>query len=387
MTDNILLGRLSNLKIVIATHVYATGPAQELEDYLKDKVKELMFIGHPFKYAIEINSFYKLYQDGLIKDSTKAYGFKFPELFMYFKDIWYNFYWAMAYQGKLDIYFGVDPLNAFVGIILKKIGKVKKVILYTIDYTPKRFKNKLLNWVYHRIDSFCVQECDFVWNLSDRMTKARMEKGIKKCVHQIVVPIGVNFDNIQRQEQSKVNRRYFVYMGHLRKKQGLELVLDGFNDIVKEVPDARLVIIGGGSLEAEIKEMVAKNNLSNYVEFKGYLAEHSEVEKTLTTCGVGLALYEPGYDSITWYTDPSKPKQYMASGLPVIITAVPQISEEVRLRNLGVVIDYNKKSFVAGALRLLHDDKLYFECRENAIEFVSSMSWDNIFSKSLTICL
>ncbi|MDD5476677.1 MAG: glycosyltransferase [Candidatus Omnitrophica bacterium] len=387
MTESILLDRLRSLKVAIVTHVYATGPAQELEVYLKDKVASLIFIGHPFKFAADIRSFCKIYQKGVIKKQTKAYGFRLPELLMYFKDLLYTFYWVIYYQGKLDIYFGVDPLNAFVGIILKKLGKVEKVILYTIDYTPKRFENKFLNWVYHRVDSFCVQESDFVWNLSARMAKARMKKGIKRYEHQMVVPIGVNSGKIEGSRKERVNRNYFVYMGHLRKNQGLELVVDGFSDIIKVVPDARLVIIGGGCLEAGIKKIVVENNLSTYVEFKGYLPEHSDVENILATCGIGLALYEPSPDSITWYTDPSKPKQYMASGLPVIITAVPEISEEIKSRGLGIVINYNRESFVNGALRLLRDDKLYFECRKNATEFVSSMRWDNIFSKALSSCL
>ena len=46
--------KLRNLKVVIVTHVFATGPAQELEEYLKERVKFLIFIGHPFSFAMVI---------------------------------------------------------------------------------------------------------------------------------------------------------------------------------------------------------------------------------------------------------------------------------------------------------------------------------------------
>jgi len=387
MIDSVLLKRLSKLKIAIVTHVYATGPAQELESYLKDKVKSLIFIGHPFKFAASINSFYKIYQEHKLSKESKTIAYKLPEIFTYFKDIIYSFYWINSCKGRFDIYFGVDPLNALVGIILKKLRKVRKVIYYTIDYSPRRFKNRLLNWIYHRIDSFCVLRSDFVWNLSDRMMKERLKKGINKIGHQIVVPIGVNFENIKRLSEDKINRKHLVYMGHLRSNQGLELIIDAFKSIVKEVPDSRLVIIGGGSLESKIRKMVSEEGLSNSVDFHGYIPEHADVEKILITCGIGLALYEPSPDSVTWYTDPSKPKQYMATGLPVIITSVPSISEEVRLRNLGIVVDYDKGSLVDGVLRLFRDDNFYFDCRRNAIEFSSKMSWNNIFSDTLAKCL
>ena len=101
----------------------------------------------------------------------------------------------------------------------------------------------------------------------------------------------------------------------------------------------------------------------------------------------GLALYEPDPYSITWYADPSKPKQYMASGLPVIITSVPTISDEIKSKKLGLVVNYNKESFVNGVSKLLLDNKFYFECRRNAIEFSSTVRWEDIFSNTLVRCL
>lgn len=35
-------------KIIITTHVYGTGPSQDLKGYLvNNKIKKLLFIGHP----------------------------------------------------------------------------------------------------------------------------------------------------------------------------------------------------------------------------------------------------------------------------------------------------------------------------------------------------
>ena len=379
--------KLKNMKVAIVTHVYTTGPAQELEDFLRVRVKELMFVGHPFKFSNDTRSFYRIYRDGALSSKYILYDFRAPEIILYLKDVFYTLLWILSRQGKFDLYVGADPLNSLVGIILKKIGKVKKAVLYTIDYAPKRFNNKVLNWIYHQIDSYCVRRSDFVWNLSARMIKERLKKGIDKTEHQMVVPIGVNFDRIKRFNEEKINQKVFVYMGHLRKHQGLELIVDSFSDIVSDFPGAKLMFIGGGTLFSSIKQKVIEKKLEDYVEFKGYVSDHAEVESLLTMCGIGLALYEPDSDSVTWYADPSKPKQYMACGLPVIITAVPQISEEVRLRNLGIVVEYNKKSFIQAALKLLMDKTLYLECRRNAIEFASEMRWDNIFNTALSRCL
>ena len=218
--------KLKCMKVAIVTHVYATGPAQELEDFLKSRVNELIFIGHPFKYAHDTRSFYKVYKSGILINEHFAFDYRVPEIILYFKDFLYTFFWLIFSKDKLDLYVGADPLNGLTGFLLKKAGKVKKTVLYTVDYGPKRFSNKLLNWIYHKLDSFCVRNSDLVWNLSARMAEERKKKGIVNINNQIVVPIGVNFDRIERRDISKINRYSLVYMGHVKKHQGLELVIE-----------------------------------------------------------------------------------------------------------------------------------------------------------------
>jgi len=277
---------LKTTKIVIVTHVFATGPAQELESYLRKRLSSLMFVGHPFSFALRIRSFCRIYNKGEPIKERVAFAWKLPGFFMYLKDILLTIFWTMKYPGKLDLYIGANPLNALTGLFLKKLGKTKKVIFYAIDYAPHRFDNKLLNWIYHKIDSFCAEKCDFVWNLSERMVEARREKGVKRTDNQMVVPIGVHFERIKRREINQIKRKHLVYMGHLRKKQGLELIIESLSEIVKKMPEIKLIIIGTGELEKYLKEKVQKSGLINYVEFKGYVEDHKEVERMLTECAV-----------------------------------------------------------------------------------------------------
>lgn len=369
-------------KVAIVTHVFATGPAQELEEYLKDKVPFLLFIGHPFSYASDRRSFYKIYNGEFLINRT-AFSWKLPELLIYFKDVLYTLCWTIKCSKKFDLYIGADPLNALSGIMLRKIGKVKKVIFYCIDYVPKRFNNRLLNWIYHQIDKFCAEHSDCVWNLSERMITARKKEGIKRTDNQMVVPVGVRLERIKRLDIGQINRNHLVYMGHLRKNQGLQLLIDSLPEIITKNPNVKLIIIGTGELEQYLKNKVRELNLIANVEFKGYIEDHKDIEDILSTCGVGLSLYEPHQDSFTWHTDPSKPKQYLACGLPVIITKVPWIAEEIERMPMGIAIDYSKEELVKAINRLMTDNEFYKKCRENAIGYVSGISWDKIFDEAL----
>ena len=371
-------------KVVIVSHIYATGPSQELEKYLiNQKIERLLFIGHPFLYSGDICSFWRLYVKGNRIKSCKAYPWRLPEILMYCKDVLYTFLWVILDKQRYDIYIGADNLNAFTGLLLKKLGMVEKVFFYTIDYIPLRFKNRFLNGVYHWIDSFCIKYCDKVWNLSERMMIEREKKEVssKYREKQITVPVGTNL-NIKICPFEDIDRYTLAFMGHLREGQGLDFLIDLFPEIVSKFYEAKLLIIGTGPLEDSLKKKVSKLGLSGHVKFSGYIEKHEEVEKMLSKCAVGIALYEDNDITYTRYADPGKPKAYMAAGLPVVITNVPAIANEIDKNKAGIAVRYKKKDAVRAIINILSDDLRLIEYRKNALKFARNFEWTLIFESA-----
>ena len=375
---------LSRLAILIVTHSFVTGPAQELERFLRDKAAITAFIAHPFPYCQVTNSSVVMYEDGELTKRFVAPAIKGPDIVFYLKDILLTILFALKLRMKFDLYVGADNLNAFAGLILRRLGIVQSVVFYTIDYIPKRFDNRLLNRVYHFLDKLCCYHCDVVWNVSPIMAEARNERGVLKdqSAPQIVVPLGNNFNEIKRLPFDEINRFHVVYMGHLRKNQGVELVIEAFPKIIDRVPEARLVVIGTGPLQEELKNMVRELRLEKHVDFKGFIQSHAEVEDILTHCAVAVAPYVPHPNSFTYYADPGKPKAYMAAGLPVVITKVPRVAYEIDESKAGIAIEYDEQELVEAIVRLLTNDDLYETYRENAINFASRFTWEEIFTKA-----
>ena len=233
---------LKDKKIIIATHVYATGPSQDLEEYLiKNKAKKLLFIGHPLFYKKNQNgSGYKIYENGALLREKYLKNRKIPSIFSYFKDLVLNICWVFWSKEKWNLFVGVDNLNAFCGVWLKRFRLVKKVVYYVIDYTPQRFENNVVNNIYHWVDKFCVKNCDETWNLSLRMAEAREKyKGLKRKIYnkQKVIPIGIWYDRIPRKDFLKIEKHTLVFMGHILKKQGIQYVLPVIPQIIKKIPD------------------------------------------------------------------------------------------------------------------------------------------------------
>lgn len=367
--------------VVIVSHVYVTGPSQKLRDYLVTRVENLLFIGHPFSYCEDTSSFFIKYRQGRIVEQKKIYPFRLPGILMFFKDALLTFIWVSSSREKYDLYFGVDNLNAFVGLLLKKFKRVKRVIFYTIDFIPQRFPNKILNWIYHQIDNICVRQSDWVWNLSSVMVGEREKKGVspRYRTKQIEVPVGTDLD-VEICHFSEIERYTVVFMGHLREGQGLEFLIDCVPEIIRKVPKARLLLIGGGPLEDELRKQVKQKGLGDKIEITGFVKDFEDINERLTKCAVAVAPYEES--AYTRYTDPGKLKAYLACNLPVVVTKVPRAAYEIEKARCGFAVRCNKKELVDAVAKLLTNEELLKIYRKNALNFARKYSWDKIFARA-----
>lgn len=375
---------------VIVTHEATTGPAHELRDYLISKVKILTFIAHPLLFIPSTRK-KRSYCEEYVQEnkiSRKDAPFlKGPEPFLYLKDCFYSFFWIFFSSKKYDFYVGSGNINAFVGLILKKLRKVKKVIFYCIDYVPVRFQNRLLNKFYHWIDRVCYRSCDFTWNLSERMIEAREKLGLRREPKHLVVPHGVHFKRIERLPFDQINKTEIVYMGTLLEKQGIQHLIQALPVVCKEIPEITFTIIGEGPYEKELKELVSSLGLDQRVRFLGYIEDHKVVEKVMTKAALAVALYDPLSDNFSYYADPGKVKNYLAAGLPVLITDVPAISKQIVRERCGEIVPLEKDKIAQAIIRLLKSQDVLSDYRKKAIEFSSNYEWGSVLKQATSSLL
>ncbi len=370
--------RYNENKLIVTGHITEIyGPVQALENHLKKKKAEFSFITHPLINCSIKNSYFKLYKKGRLKKQKILQRKILPS---YLLDITYNLWITIRKVKNVNLFIGIDNLNAICGIILKKLGYVRKVIYYVIDYTPRRFQNKIMNYLYHAVDKYCVKNCDYIWNISERIANIRERQGVRSDKN-LVVSVGIELDKIPNIDNFKNRRKILVFVSHLDKSKGVQLAIEFLEEVIKKYSDVMLEIIGTGPYEDRLKDLAKGKKLERHIRFLGAMS-HERLLQYLPTCGVALATYLDAPNSITYYADPTKPKEYLACGLPVIITKVPWIAEEVERKKMGIVINYDKEELIDAVVKLLTDDKFYSECRKNAIEFTSNLSWDKIYDEA-----
>jgi len=380
---------IKQAKIAIATHYLTYGPSQALREYLwQEKNNVLLFLAHPLAGSNkEDRSYFELIENGLIKIKKTA-GRRSQSFFWNcLAELFLSIKWLMANRQKYDLFVGVDNWNCLAGLFLKRLGLTKKVVYYVIDYFPKRFDNRLLNLFYYQLDKFCVKYADETWNLSPNMAEAREKfHGMSKERYnrQKVVPIGVWFDTIVRQDFSQVKKHQAVFVGHLLEMMGVQLAIRAIPLIIKKIPDFHFLVIGGGEYEAALKNLAKEIGVESQITFTGWIKDRQERDRLMADSAVGLATFNTDIlDEKVKNADPAKIKDYLVLGLPVILTNAPSNAYDLQDNGCGLVVGYQAASLVDALVEMLLNEQKLAQYRVNALRYIKQYNWPVIFDFNL----
>jgi glycosyltransferase involved in cell wall biosynthesis len=389
MQSDKFLSQLRSKRIIVSTHVYGTGASQDLVRYLVDKkITQVLYIGHPLFYDTRLRgSGYELYIKGKkIKEKYTPHR-KIPLLVSFIVHASKSFVWSLS-QGKTwDLYVGSNNVNAFVGLMLKKIGVVAKVVYYVIDFNPTRYENPMLNYLYHALDQYCVTNADETWNLSPRM-----QQGREKYFHffggrQRVIPVGIWRDSLAANPFTTVRKHTLVFLGHILQKQGIGHVISAIPIIREQIRDFEFLVIGGGEYLDTLRQQVAKLKIGKHVRFTDYVEDHREIDKMLSHCALAVALYEK-YDgknlNFTYFAEPTKLKSYLSQGLPVLLSNVPYNAKEIEDHNCGKIITNNPQSIAKEVVSIFNNTETLRDMRKNVIIYRKQFDWERIFNQALS---
>ncbi len=353
--------------ILIATHavfdeqdIPRHGTGTELGNYFRGKKLDYCFVRHALNG--EAQSEIEDVRRGVAK--KKAVGFKRLMLpLRLLQDQILNFYLLFKYQKRLELFIGIDPLNATSGIIAKKLGIIDKVIFYTADYAHNRFANKYINRMYHKIDQFAAKNADQVWNVSSRIANERRKQGIG-AHKNFFIPNTPEFKKTKRLPLNKINKHDLVIVSNLTNAIDYPLMIKAVKRLKAKYTDIRLVIIGSGELEHGLKKLVSKLKLKTSILFLGSKS-HDEVLEILSQSGVGVAMYTKN-KPWTVFGDSLKVREYLACGLPVIMNDIAATADDISKFHAGIVLQENE-DFEQAVDMILSSAKKYIFYRKNAI--------------------
>ena len=293
--------------------------------------------------------------------------------------------WSLSDNNRYDYLIGLESVNAIAGIILRKLGKYKRVIYYVSDYSPNRYPQKWFNRLYLSLDRYSAMHADYIWDVSPAIQKARIQAGMDpaKTAPVIHVPNGLYPSQIKSASAAEISPHAMVYMGTLGPENGPDVAIEALALVRKKFPDATLHIIGGSEKDfAWLKPYINQNHLEKSVIYHGFIPKGEDMSKIIRQCAIGLAPYRAISGSPRYYGDAGKIRVYCAAGLPVICSRVPPLGHEVARKGAALIVNDDTSSLARAIVGLFSDPNLYLKLRNNAISIAHDNTWNSQFKNA-----
>jgi len=240
--------------------------------------------------------------------------------------------------------------------------KMKYLAQYLFKIKPMHQCLKRSNAVFFEADVF-KDEVNTLYQLNSRKS--------------VVVPVGTDISFVEEAVgKARVSRKeldlndndvVLITVNRLAADKGVDKIVLALENIAKEVPRIKLIIVGAGYQEEEINNIIKQKNLGAYVRHIRNIPE-DELYQYYNISDVYVSAFSYPGSSISTL-------EAMACSLPVITTAQPWL---IKKEQNGIFIDDNSSESIQKAvLRLVKQRKLT-EQGKISKEIVQDYDWEKI---------
>jgi len=248
------------------------------------------------------------------------------------------FFARLIRERKIDIVMIATEVEIKLPVMLKLITGVKIAIdihgLLPEELFYKKTIGKIKKTFYDGVTKFFLTFYDVVFVCADKLRDYynRANSNIE------IIYGGVNlkeFDHIIKKEE----RSFFTvgYMGNSRPYQGLDYLLKALSSIKKKrLFSFRLNLILSDKSKEDILSSIKEFGISTEELLLSLNVEHDKVNQIIQNSDV-LVIPRPSIP-MTEYAFPSKFPEYLATGIPIIITNVGPVRNSSKTQKLCLVI-------------------------------------------------
>ena len=250
-------------------------------------------------------------------------------------------------QMRPDVLHAHDPHALGVAATALAIAQpAPRPLLVAARRDESRFAhNSLSRWQLSQVDCF-IANCAAI---RERLTADGIPRAKAIVVHE-----GVDVDRITRTAPADVHGLFYMPHGcpvigcvaPLVPGKGLHHLIDAAGLIIKEVPDTRVVIVGGGELREALERHIRERHLERHVLLAGFRWDAVEMTRGFDLFAIS-SISEGMCTSLV---------DAMAAGKAAVATAVGGIPEVLADGETGFLVPARDHGAMASRLVLLLKD-------------------------------
>ena len=143
------------------------------------------------------------------------------------------------------------------------------------------------------------------------------------------------------------NEFIILYVGGFSPHRGLDTAIDAMPNVLKQIPNARLLLVGDGNNRKELEELVKDQDLKACITFTGF-QKFEKLPSYIKICDIGLIphISTPHIET----TMPNKIFQFMMLGKPVIVSSTKPMMRIVEETKCGWIFKERDSDDLARAI-------------------------------------
>src|SRR5699024_3508666 len=283
---------------------------------------------------------------------------------------------ALGRKQNADVYHSHDLNTLLQGIVGAKLRRNRRPLIYDSHEVQTSRTHYSFEKVY-RIEKFLLKFVDRV--IVENDTRAdyhrRLYKDRPTPVHnysELYEIDEVEAYPIRQEFNIPESEKVVLYQGGMQEGRGLFKLLDAF----KEVKGARLIMIGDGKERLNLIDHHKELGLEHKVDFIQRVP-YKELRRYRKAADIGIQFLEN--TNFNHYSASSnKLFEYIMAHVPVIGSRLPEIEAVIESEQVGLTVEPESTKQLKEAIqKLVDDDELREQFRENAEQAKKKYNWDN----------
>ena len=161
-----------------------------------------------------------------------------------------------------------------------------------------------------------------------------------------------------------------LYLGRIKKYKSIQHLILAFREVVEEIPEARLMIVGAGDYLPQLKALTGSLDLVDSIEFAGYVPTEEKVNRMRRAHVSVLPSLKEGWGLTNIEAN--------SVGTAVIAADSPGLRDSVRDGETGFLYPYGEVDQLADRiLRIFRDESLRRKLESGALTWAERFNWDN----------
>lgn len=167
-------------------------------------------------------------------------------------------------------------------------------------------------------------------------------------------------------------RPVLLFQGGLSAGRNLEALIEAM--AAPRIADVHLVLLGSGQLASRLQRLIVRFGLQSRVHLHPAVAQ-SELLDITRSADAGVIPYQPICLN-NYYCTPNKLFEFIAAGLPILASDLPELRRLVHENGIGMVADLSSSRRIAGAVAEMFSDPLRIEgWRKHLLRVRQELSW------------